>query len=187
MKKRDEAFSILIVDDNREIRTILEEYLKEEGYAADGAAGGKEALAKYRETTYDLVITDLNMPGMTGIELIKEIAREEHITEFIIITGYASLDTAIEAVKAGAFDYLVKPFRIEELKVVIKNARDKIMLKKANNQLFAKVKNFYNEISRYRKWLDDEQVSRLVDGKLDDLESARRPFESADAEPVNRV
>ncbi len=69
---------------------------------------------------------------MTGIDLIKEIAKEgEGTTEFIIITGYASLDTAIEAVKAGAYDYLVKPFRIEELKVVIKNARDKIELRKA--------------------------------------------------------
>ncbi len=81
------------------------------------------------------------MPGMTGIELIKELAGDENTTEFIIITGYASLDTAIVAVKAGAFDYIVKPFRIEELCVVIKNAKDKIMLKKANKQLFDKLKS----------------------------------------------
>jgi DNA-binding NtrC family response regulator len=180
MSKKDEAFRILIVDDNREIRTILEEYLRDEGCIADGACDGKEALAKYRETAYDLVITDLNMPGMTGIELIREIAGSGNMTEFIIITGYASLDSAIEAVKAGAFDYLVKPFRIEELMVVIKNARDKIMLKKANSQLFDKLKNFYVEISKYRQWLNDEQVSRLVDKKLDDIAAAARPLESAD-------
>ena len=102
------------------------------------------------------------------------------MTEFIIITGYASLDSAIEAVKAGAFDYLVKPFRIEELMVVIKNARDKIMLKKANSQLFDKLKNFYVEISKYRQWLNDEQVSRLVDKKLEDIAAAARSLESAD-------
>jgi YesN/AraC family two-component response regulator len=105
------------------------------------------------------------MPGMTGIDLIKEVAKDESTTEFIIITGYASLDTAIEAVKAGAFDYIVKPFRIEELKVVIKNVKDKVMLKKANKQLFDRLKSFYVEVSRYRKWLDDEDVARFVQGE----------------------
>jgi DNA-binding NtrC family response regulator len=168
MTRKDEPFRILIVDDNREIRGILEEYLREEGYLAQGAADGKEALVKYAEAAFDLIITDLNMPGMTGIELIKEIAKGETTTEFIIITGYASLDSAIESVKAGAFDYLVKPFRIEELKVVIKNAKDKIALKKANKQLFDKLKSFYFEISRYRKWMDAEQIARFTEGGLAD-------------------
>jgi DNA-binding NtrC family response regulator len=168
MTRKDEPFRILIVDDNREIRGILEEYLREEGYLAQGAADGKEALVKYAEAAFDLIITDLNMPGMTGIELIKEIAKGETTTEFIIITGYASLDSAIESVKAGAFDYLVKPFRIEELKVVIKNAKDKIALKKANKELFDKLKSFYFEISRYRKWMDAEQIARFTEGGLAD-------------------
>ena len=139
MTKNSESFRILIVDDNREIRAILEEYLREEGYVAEGAGDGKEALEKHGTGPFDLIITDLNMPGMTGIELIKEVAKDESTTEFIIITGYASLDTAIEAVKAGAFDYIVKPFRIEELKVVIKNVKDKVMLKKANKQTLRQV------------------------------------------------
>ena len=167
MTKKNESFRILIVDDNREIRTILEEYLREEGYAAQGAGDGNEALAKHGESPFDLIITDLNMPGMTGMELIKAISKEESTTEFIIITGYASLDSAIEAVKAGAFDYIVKPFRIEELRVVIKNARDKIMLKKANKQLFNKLRSFYFEISRYRKWLDDEDIAQFMQKELD--------------------
>lgn len=161
MTKKSESFRILIVDDNREIRAILEEYLREEGYDAQGAGDGKEALALHLDSPFDLIITDLNMPGMTGIELIRELVKDGHTTEFIIITGYASLDTAIEAVKAGAFDYIVKPFRIEELKVVIKNARDKIMLTKANKQLFDKLKNFYVEVSKYRKWLDDDDMARF--------------------------
>jgi len=167
MTKKNESFRILIVDDNREIRTILEEYLREEGYTAQGAGDGNEALAKHGESPFDLIITDLNMPGMTGMELIKAISKEGSTTEFIIITGYASLDSAIEAVKAGAFDYIVKPFRIEELRVVIKNARDKIMLKKANKQLFDKLRSFYFEISRYRKWLDDEDIAQFMQKELD--------------------
>ncbi len=84
------------------------------------------------------------------------------MTEFIIITGYASLDNAIEAVKAGAFDYILKPFRIEELGVVIKNAQDKIMLKKANKYLMDKLRSFYSEVSRYKKWLGDEDMAHLT-------------------------
>ena len=183
MITKNEPFRILIVDDNREIRGILEEYLREEGYFAQGAPDGEEALAKYAETPFDLIITDLNMPGMTGIELIREIAGNENAAEFIIITGYASLDSAIEAVKAGAFDYLVKPFRIEELKVVIKNAQDKIALKKANKQLLDKLKRFCFEVSRYGKWLDPERIERFAD---DDLLEAIRQDERRLAEQTEK-
>jgi DNA-binding NtrC family response regulator len=167
MNRKNNPFRILIVDDNREIRSILEEYLREEGYQAEGAGDGQEALEMHHETPFDLIITDLNMPGMTGIELIKEINKNDKGTEFIIITGYASLDTAIEAVKAGAFDYIVKPFRIEELKVVIKNVKDKVALKKANKQLFDKLKSFYLEISRYKKFLDEEEFAQFAQGDRD--------------------
>jgi len=148
---KQETFRILIVDDNRELREILGEYLGGEGDFIDGAGDGREALEKYRTDPYDLIITDLNMPELTGIELIKEVAKYENNTEFIIITGYASLDTAIEAVKIGAFDYIVKPFRMEELKVVVKNARDKITLKNVNARLFDKLARFYEELARYRQ------------------------------------
>ena len=167
MTKNSEPFRILIVDDDREIRTILVDYLRHHGYDAQGAQGGKEAIERHGDAPFDLIVTDLAMPGMTGIELIKELAADGNTTEFIIITGYASLDNAIEAVKAGAFDYILKPFRIEELGVVIKNAQDKIMLKKANKQLFDKLKSFYFEVSRYRKWLDDEDMARFVQDESD--------------------
>ena len=149
--ERQETFRILIVDDNRELREILAEYLGGEGDFVDGAGDGMEALRKYKVMPYDLIITDLNMPELTGIELIREVAKYENNTEFIIITGYASLDTAIEAVKIGAFDYIVKPFRMEELKVVVKNARDKIALKNVNARLFDKLTRFYEELARYRQ------------------------------------
>lgn len=151
MNSKEDAFRILIVDDNRELREILGEYLKGEGDLIEGASNGKEALIKHKLTPYDLIITDLNMPELTGIELIKEVAILGGVTEFIIITGYASLDTAIEAIKIGAFDYIVKPFRMEELKVVVKNARDKIMLKKVNARLFEKLAHFHKELERYKQ------------------------------------
>ena len=162
MPKNSEPFRILIVDDDREIRTILVDYLRHQGYDAQGAQDGEEALKRHAGVPFDLVVTDLAMPGMTGIELIKELAADANTTEFIIITGYASLDSAIEAVRAGAFDYILKPFRIEELGVVIKNAHDKIMLKKANKRLLDKLKSFHSEVSRYKKWLGDEDMARFT-------------------------
>jgi DNA-binding NtrC family response regulator len=150
MAKNDEVFRILIVDDNKELREILEEYLRNEGDFVDGASNGREALVRHGQTSYDLIITDLNMPEVTGLELIKRIRQENDATEFIIVTGYASLDSAVDAVKMGAFDYIVKPFRMEELKVVVKNVRDKVALKKLNIALFRKLKGLHDEIERYR-------------------------------------
>jgi DNA-binding NtrC family response regulator len=91
------------------------------------------------------------MPGMTGIELIKKIKEREDIVEFIIITGYASIDTAVEAVRVGAFDYVVKPFKFDELKIVIKNAKDKVNLKKTNEDLVKKLHDLHREIDTYSK------------------------------------
>lgn len=158
MNNSDDVFRILIVDDNKELREILEEYLQSEAVHIEGAANGKDALVKYSQNPFDLIITDLNMPEITGMEMIKSIKQQNDVTEFIIITGYASLDSAVEAVKMGAFDYIVKPFRMEELKVVVKNVRDKVALKKLNASLFNKLKGLYDEIERYRQKEENENA-----------------------------
>jgi DNA-binding NtrC family response regulator len=159
MTRNDNDFKILVVDDNRELREILEEYLRGEGDSVEGADNGKEALEKYRDNYYDLIITDLNMPELAGMELIKIIRKESEVTEFVIITGYASIDSAVEAIKIGAFDYIVKPFRMEELMVVVKNVREKVKLKKLNTQLYDTLKSFYGEIERYRQKSEDDTVN----------------------------
>jgi DNA-binding NtrC family response regulator len=159
MTRNDNDFKILVVDDNRELREILEEYLRGEGDYVEGANNGKEALERYRDNYYDLIITDLNMPELAGMELIKTVQQENEITEFVIITGYASMDSAVEAIKIGAFDYIVKPFRMEELKVVVKNVREKVRLKKLNTQLLDTLKSLYDEIERYRQKNNDDTVN----------------------------
>ncbi|MBS1238544.1 MAG: response regulator receiver protein [Deltaproteobacteria bacterium] len=160
MNGNDSVFKILIVDDSRELREILEEYLGSEGDTVEGANNGKEALEKYRNNYYDLIITDLNMPELAGMELIKAIRQENEITEFVIITGYASIDSAVEAIKNGAFDYIVKPFRMEELKVVVKNVREKVRLKKLNAQLYDTLKSFNEEIERYHQKNEEGIVNK---------------------------
>jgi len=157
--KKDKLFQILIVDDNAEIREIVQEYLADSDCQIEGASNGKEALEKYNENPYDIIITDLKMPGISGIELIKLLKQKTDTIEFVIITGYASVDTAIEAVRIGAFDYIVKPFRMEELKVTIKNAKEKIILKRANEELLDKLKRFHSEIEKYKKYDAEKNTS----------------------------
>lgn len=154
--KDDETFRILVVDDNKELREILEEFLKMDGHHVDGSPNGRDALERHQKSPFDLIITDLNMPEISGMELIKMIRKEDPDTEFVIITGYASMDSAVEAVRIGAFDYIVKPFRMEELHVVVKNARDKVTLKKLNARLVQTLQGFYDEMDRYRKKKPDE-------------------------------
>ena len=130
MKLNNETLQILVVEDSKPLREMLAHVLKDDGSQVDTARDGKEALDKYYGAAYDLIITDLNMPEVTGIELIKKIREQDDLVEFIIITGYACLESAVDAIKAGAFDYIVKPFKVEELMVAVRNVKDKIILKK---------------------------------------------------------
>ncbi len=150
MRPNSDVFQILVVEDSKPLREMLVHVLKDEETHADPAKDGKEALDRYYNAPYDLIITDLNMPELTGIELIKKIREQDDLVEFIIITGYASLESAVEAIKAGAFDYIIKPFKVEELKVAVRNVRDKVALKKKNKTLMEKLRSFYEEIDRYK-------------------------------------
>jgi DNA-binding NtrC family response regulator len=150
MKPNNEILQVLVVEDSKPLREMLAHVLKDDGTQVESARDGKEALDKYYGAAYDLIITDLNMPEVTGIELIKKIREQDDLVEFIIITGYASLESAVDAIKAGAFDYIIKPFKVEELKVAVRNVRDKIILKKRNKVLVEKLRSFYEEIDRYK-------------------------------------
>jgi DNA-binding NtrC family response regulator len=150
MKSSEDRHRLLIVEDDQVLREMLEHYLKTDGFTVDVAVNGQEGYDKHKQSGYDLIITDLNMPQMTGIELVQKIRDYDEFVEFIIITGYATLESAVEAIKIGAFDYIVKPFKLDELHVAVKNACDKITLKKANRELLEKLKGFHEEIDRYK-------------------------------------
>ncbi len=111
---------ILIVDDEKFIRDSLELFLQEEGYKTDTAADGEEALRKISSESFDVVITDLNMPKLDGIELIRKAANIAPESYFIIMTAYASVKTAIEALREGAFDYLLKPVEFDDVLLRVK-------------------------------------------------------------------
>jgi DNA-binding NtrC family response regulator len=113
--------SVLVVDDDAFVRSFMAMILREEGHSVVEAPNGKEALARFLNSEFDLVITDLKMPGMSGLELMQEGKKNKPDIHWIIITAYGSIGSAVEAIKAGASDYLTKPFKNpEELRHVIR-------------------------------------------------------------------
>lgn len=123
---------ILIVDDEPSMREFLEIMLTREGYKVATASDGRDALNMLNKQMYDLIISDIQMPGMGGLELLKNIKDVSPDTEVIMITAYASTETAVEAMKDGAYDYITKPFKVDEIRLIIKKALEKKRLEVEN-------------------------------------------------------
>jgi len=127
--------SILIVDDDEGVRQVLSRSLGESGYVVTCAESGERATASVRETPFDLVILDMVLPRIDGLEVLKEISNLRPEVGVIMITGYASVETAIKAMKMGAVDYIVKPFRMEEVELVVGRALERSHLRRENAAL----------------------------------------------------
>jgi len=110
---------ILVVDDDQSLRWVTQAQLQQSGYQVDAAANGAEALDRMREVPPDLVITDLMMPGMSGVELLRNIRAEYPEVIVILVTAFGTVENAVEAMKAGAYDYITKPVNMEELRLVV--------------------------------------------------------------------
>jgi len=141
--KSDADFNLLVVDDERIIRESLYEILRIEGYQAHMASSAEEALEMMRDKKFDIILTDLKLPKMTGIGLLEEVKAASPETEVILITGYGSIESAVEAVKKGAYNYITKPVNDEEIKscilkiidhkkVVDENRRLRLLLEESN-------------------------------------------------------
>ena len=113
---------ILIVDDEESIREFLEIMLKKEGYEVSTAEDGLKAQELLKKKTFDMIISDLQMPHVTGIELLKHVKESYPDTVFMLITAFGTTETAVEAMKMGAYDYLTKPFKIDEVRLNVNNA-----------------------------------------------------------------
>ena len=126
---------ILVVDDERFIRDVVAEFLVLEGYDVHTAADGQEALAELRGKPFDVVITDLKMPRMGGLELLGHISRSYPRTLTVIMTGFGTVETAIGAMKQGASDYVLKPFKVEEVLHIVRRGLEKKRLEAENLRL----------------------------------------------------
>jgi len=146
---------ILIVDDERSIRELLEIFLKKEGFNVTSAANAKEGLAQVKAADFDLIISDIKMGEMSGIDLLRELRNTGFNGQFILLTAYASAETAIQALKMGAFDYVLKTENfMEELRLIVLNALESRRLREENTYLkreFKKVHGMGNLIGKSKK------------------------------------
>ena len=148
---------ILVADDEQSMREFLDIMLKKEGYKVSLAPNGEEVLKLIEKDIFDLILMDIRMPRLDGISTLKKIKAISQETIVIMITAYASADTAIRAMKEGAYDYITKPFRVEEIKLIIKNALEKKHLQKENILLKQVVRDRYhfeNILGQSSKMLD---------------------------------
>ena len=126
---------VLIVDDEANARTALAELLRDEGYQVETAADGFKALPKLDDFAPDLVLTDLKMPGMDGIDLMKKAREQDPERAVVVMTAYGAVDTAVAAMRQGAADYLTKPINVEELVLVLDRALERRKLRAEAGQL----------------------------------------------------
>src|SRR5574337_1711720 len=134
-QERTGSIRVLVVDDERPTRLLMEKELPRAGYAVMTAESGEEALEKVRAQDFDVILLDLKMPGIGGMEALRRIRDSGASGEVVILTGHPDVDSAIAAMKLGAYDYLTKPFKLSELEEVLRRAAERKRLERENTAL----------------------------------------------------
>jgi len=131
---------LLVVDDEKNLRLVVQKELARQGHSVDTASDGEEAWELLEAEDFDVVLCDINMPRLDGMGLLRRLCEQnQNRPEVIMLTGQATVETAIEAMKLGAYDYLTKPYRIAELSVLVEQAAEKQLLKVDNQRLRAQI------------------------------------------------
>src|SRR6185503_19193759 len=157
----EERPRILVVDDEKVIRDMLADFLGMEGYFVRTAEDGTSALTELTKGHYDLVISDLKMPKMGGIALLDEIARHAPDALTVIMTGFGTVETAIDAMKRGAYDYVLKPFKLDEVVHVVQRGIEKQKMA-AENLRLREALSLYKVSEAITKSLSLDQVLETV-------------------------
>ncbi len=144
MDKKD--FKILVADDDDIVRDVITTLLSREGYSVASFSDGLEAMNRLRVEDVHLVITDLMMPGANGIEVLKYAVRSNPDIAVILLTAYGTLDTTLEAIKEGAYDYLTKPFKTQEIVILTARAYKKAQLIAENRELKKNLREVYRDL-----------------------------------------
>jgi DNA-binding NtrC family response regulator len=141
----------LIVDDDKAIGDVLKELISREHTSVDVFSDGVEAIQFVKKQPVDIVITDLMMPGIGGLEVLRQAKITNPHVVVIIITGHASLETAVEAVREGAYDYIKKPFKLEEIGISFNNAVERVHLVRENRKLLQALKDAHDQLGIIKK------------------------------------
>ena len=135
---------ILVVDDEEDLRVAIVEILTMEGFDVEGVASAEEAWAKLSQTAYDVLITDQNLPGKSGVELLEDTLARFPETIGIVITGFGTIETAVQAIRKGAYDYLAKPFKLVQLPLMVRKGLKERRLRFENQYLRSQLKEKYS-------------------------------------------
>jgi two-component system, NtrC family, nitrogen regulation response regulator NtrX len=151
---------ILIIDDEKNIRRTLREILEYEAFKVDEAADGQEGLNMAQKEKYDIILTDIKMPKMDGLEVLSQLIQKGVDSPVVMISGHGNIETAVEAVKKGAFDFIEKPLDLNRLLVTIRNAMDK-------SQLVTETKVLKKKVSKTFDMIGDSkaitQIKEMID------------------------
>ena len=161
--------TILVIDDERAIRNVLKEILSNEGYKVDEAVDGDEGLAKFMANSYNLVLCDIKMPKMDGIEFLQKATVHNPDVPIIVISGHGTIETAVDAVKKGAYDYISKPPDLNRLLITMRNALDKNNLVKETKVLkrkVTKVQEIIGSSAAIKKILETIEKVAITDARV---------------------
>ncbi|MBW2183762.1 MAG: response regulator [Deltaproteobacteria bacterium] len=158
----DGKIDMLIVDDDKGLCEMLDDMFSQETeIGVTSTNNGLDAIEEIRKKNFDLILTDLMMPGANGIEVLKTAKEIDEGVHVIIITGFASLETAMEAIRKGAYDYITKPFKLDEIRIVVQNACEKIRLLRENQALIENLEQAYQELKTLKS--SREELSERVE------------------------
>jgi DNA-binding NtrC family response regulator len=164
LKKSD--FKILIAEDDEIVRDVMIRFLQDEGYSVIAAHDGVSAIRLLRVEDIRLVLTDLRMPGADGMEVLRTAIQINPKAAVVILTAYGTLDTALEAMKEGAYDYVVKPFVMQQLLLVVRNAYKMTNLIEENDELSRHLKEIYRNFEEFK----NNQVEKGVSDEMEKLD-----------------
>src|ERR1039458_4581674 len=156
------AQNILVIDDEKAIRKALGEILAFEGFTVDEAADGVEGVKKIKENNYDCILCDIKMPRMDGLEVLQIARAEKPDTPFIVISGHGNIETAVDAVKKGAYDYISKPPDLNRLLITLRNAMDK-------KSLVAETKVLKRKVSKVEEIVGESPSIRKIKETIDKI------------------
>lgn len=170
------ATRLLVVDDEQDLLELLVRRLKRKGFEVDSAGTAEDALELVKKNDYDIGVYDIRLPNMDGIELLKETKQAQPDIEVLILTGHGTIDTAIEAMKVGAFDYITKPYNLSELELTIGKAAENKSLKEKNasmKKIIAQHNEFniigdssnFNEVIDMTRRIADSDVPVMIEGE----------------------
>jgi YesN/AraC family two-component response regulator len=156
---RKGAFTVLVVDDDHLVLELLQEYLKDEEYQVLTAGSGEEGISKIHSVRVDIALIDYKMPGMDGLETIEKMTASDPETVTILMTGFPTIDSSIKAMKLGASNYILKPFKLEEVKLAVTKATQE-------HQLRQEMKNLRKRVSEFEKGITEKKESIKFNQKL---------------------